>query len=58
MESPAGEGFKNIPIKVYVNEKPIQKLVRPTDETTGAWTTLQDVLKEFLPQLDTDCGKH
>jgi autophagy-related protein 5 len=52
MESNAGEGFRHIPIKCYMHEKPMQKLVKPIDDTTGNWTTLQEALLEFDPKLD------
>jgi len=47
-----GEGFRNIPIRCYTPEKPLlQRLIRPMDDTTGTWTTLQDAMLEFFPGI-------
>jgi len=52
MESNPGEGFRYIPIRFYTTDSPLlQRLVRPFDDITGTWTTLQDVLMELFPRI-------
>ena len=58
MESNIGEGFRNIPIRCYTPETPLlQRLIRPMDDTTGTWTTLQDALLEFFPHISLSQSK-
>jgi len=53
MESVVGEGFRNIPVRLYTPEKPLmQRLVKPYDETTATWTTLSNVVTQFFPNID------
>ncbi|XP_021948161.1 autophagy protein 5 isoform X1 [Folsomia candida] len=53
MESPAGEGFRNIPIRCYTPEKfAMQRLVKPVDDANNSWTSLHDALIEFFPDFD------
>jgi len=52
MESGVGEGFRNIPMRCYTGEKfALQRLIRPLDETTGTWTTLEEALQDFAPHF-------
>lgn len=58
MESPVGEGFRNIPIRCYTPEKfAMQRLIKPLDDTTNSWTTLNDALNDFFPNLDPSSGQ-